>query len=91
MPEGYDLLDAEYIAEMVRYHRKAAGVSRNELAAVAGVGKTLIYDIEHGKGTVRLDRLIAVLRALNLGVQWTGPLMGAFEAQRSAPLQGRTG
>lgn len=82
MPGAQEHFDPEYIAEMVRYHRKAAGVSRLDLAALAGVGKTLIYDIEHGKGTVRMDRLAAVLRALNIRVQWTGPLMGTFEGLR---------
>jgi HTH-type transcriptional regulator / antitoxin HipB len=74
------MLDMKYISKMILFHRKAAGVSRIELADLAGVGKTVIYDIEHGKETVRFDRLNLVLRTLNISAQWTGPLMTKFEA-----------
>ncbi len=36
----------EQIAEIIRLHRRAARLSRIELAELAGVGKTVIYDIE---------------------------------------------
>ena len=31
------------------FHRKEAGLSREQLAMLAGVGKTVIYDFEKGK------------------------------------------
>ncbi|MEW6278384.1 MAG: helix-turn-helix domain-containing protein [Candidatus Eremiobacterota bacterium] len=52
------------LSELVRLHRKAAGLSRNDLAVLAGVGKTVLYDLEHGKMTVRLDTLLKILRTL---------------------------
>ncbi len=39
--------------EIVLFHRKKSGLSRNQLADLAGVGKTVIYDIEKGKETMR--------------------------------------
>lgn len=77
-------MDPKKIGRMVRFHRKAAGVGRIELAELSGVGKTVIYDIEHGKGTVRLDRLAAVLDALNVTAQWRSPLMVEFEEHEKA-------
>ena len=77
------MLDSQYIAGLVLFHRKAAHLSRVELAELAGVGKTVIYDIEHGKPTVRLDTLAAVLSTLNIQADWRSPLMEAFA--RSQP------
>lgn len=37
------------IANLVHYYRKQSGLSQQELARLAGVGKTVIYDIEKGK------------------------------------------
>ncbi len=63
------------LSELVRLHRKAAGLSRNDLAALAGVGKTVLYDLEHGKMTVRLDTLLKILRTLNITVHYDSPLL----------------
>ncbi len=77
------MLSGGHIGAMVKFHRKAAGLSRLQLADLAGVGKTLIFDIENGKASVRLNTLARVLRALNIRAQWSGPLMDAFNATRS--------
>jgi y4mF family transcriptional regulator len=58
----------------VRDHRRAAGLSQQELARLAGVGKTVVFDIERGKPTVRLATLLLVLDALNLRLEWRSPL-----------------
>ncbi len=62
------------IGTFVREHRKRAGLTRIELAAICGVGKTAIYDIEHGKETVRLRTLRLVLEALNITLRLESPL-----------------
>jgi len=51
---------------------------------IAGVGKTVIYDIEHGKETVRLITLLKVLDALNISVNMVSPLMEQYEATGNA-------
>lgn len=53
-------------AQIILERRKFAGLSRNELAEIAGVGKTVIYDIEHGKKTIQLDTLEKILKVLNI-------------------------
>ena len=57
-------------------HRKAAGLSRVQLAELAGVGKTVIYDIEKGKKSFQMDTLQKILRVLNIRIELTSPLMG---------------
>ena len=68
-------MQAQDIAEAIRIHRKAAKLSRVQLADLAGVGKTVIYDIENGKESVQLDTLRKILKALNIRIILTSPLM----------------
>lgn len=68
------------IGRMVQFHRKRAGLSRVALAAIAGVGKTVVYDIENGKETVRVNTLFKVLGALNITLSLDSPLMDGFKA-----------
>jgi HTH-type transcriptional regulator/antitoxin HipB len=42
------MVRSQELAEVIRMHRKAARLSRVQLAELAGVGKTVIYDIEKG-------------------------------------------
>ncbi len=63
------------IDQIVLYHRKQSGLSRNQLAELAGVGKTVIYDIENGKETIRYSTLQKVLEALNIRIIFDSPLM----------------
>lgn len=63
------------ISDIVWFHRKKSGLSRIQLADLAGVGKTVIYDIEKGKETIRFSTLQKVLKALNIKITFTSPLM----------------
>lgn len=72
------------IGRIVQFHRKEARLSRIDLADIAGVGKTVVYDIENGKETVRLTTLLKVLGALNVSIFLDGPLMDRFEAGNDA-------
>ncbi|HEX2583048.1 MAG TPA: type II toxin-antitoxin system Y4mF family antitoxin [Chlamydiales bacterium] len=67
------------IGRMVRFHRKKAELTQKELATLADIGKTAVFDIEKGKPTVRLATLLAVLHVLNIQLGFQGPLMDDFE------------
>lgn len=67
------------IAVIVRYHRKRSGLSQLELAKLAGVGKTVVFDIEKGKTSIRLTTLAKVLKVLNISIELKSPLMSEFE------------
>lgn len=62
------------LQSIVNDHRKAAKLSRQELALMAGVGKTVIYDIEHGKTSIRFDTLNRILDCLNIQIIFDSPL-----------------
>jgi len=54
------------IGAVVRDARKAAGLRQDELAASAGVGLRFVVELERGKPTARLDKILQVLTALGL-------------------------
>tara|TARA_B100000949_G_scaffold228543_1_gene236244 strand:+ start:428 stop:637 length:210 start_codon:yes stop_codon:yes gene_type:complete len=59
---------------MVKDHRKKAGLTQLELANLAGIGKTTVFDIEKNKETVRWSNILAVLQVLNINVEFKSPL-----------------
>ena len=63
------------MSEIILFHRKKSGLTRNQLADLACVGKTVIYDIEKGKQTIRFSTLQKVLQTLNIKITFTNPLM----------------
>lgn len=65
------------LAVLIRRHRNQAGLSQQELAELAGVGKNLVYDLENGKDTVRWANLLKVLTVLNIQVEFRSPLLAS--------------
>jgi HTH-type transcriptional regulator / antitoxin HipB len=63
------------ISEIIRTHRKASGLTQEQLAKIAGIGKTAVFDIEKGKDTVRYDTLLKVMNALNIKFKFESPLL----------------
>ena len=51
----------EELARVVRRRRKALGITQIALSELAGCGPAFIYDVERGKATLRLDKLLDVL------------------------------
>ncbi len=62
------------LANLIRYCRKQSGLSQLELARLAGVGKTVVFDIEKGKETVRFNTLLKILDVLNIRIHFESPL-----------------
>ncbi|WP_125255784.1 helix-turn-helix transcriptional regulator [Brevundimonas fluminis] len=54
------------LGSRVRAERKRLGLRQDQLAASAGVGLRFLVDLERGKPTVRLDKVLSVLEALGL-------------------------
>jgi DNA-binding XRE family transcriptional regulator len=75
-----DIESTSSVGKVVQFHRKKAGLSRIALADIAGVGKTVVYDIEKGKETMRLKTLIKILAALNITISLDSPIMTLYEA-----------
>lgn len=71
----------QHLGEIIRYHRKKAGLNQKSLADIAGVGKTVVFDIEKGKETVQLKSIINVLNALNISISLNSPLMEKYRKE----------
>ena len=71
---GCHNMPAINIARAVRGMRKKSNLSQQQLAQLAGVGKTVIYDIEKGKTSVQLDTLLKVLDVLNIKLELNLPI-----------------
>lgn len=52
------------LAEAIRRRRKALRLNQTEAAALAGCNRLFVSEIESGKQTVRLDKLLDLLDAL---------------------------
>ena len=69
------MLNPEILSKVIKKHRKAAGLSQLQLAEMAGVGKTVVFDLEKGKETIQLDTLRKILTVLNIKVVLQSHLM----------------
>ena len=69
------MIDPETLSIIIKKHRKAAKLSQLQLAEMAGVGKTVVYDIEKGKETIQLDTLRKILNVLNIKIELVSPFM----------------
>lgn len=65
------------LGQAVRRKRKADGLTLAEVAGLTSVGVRFLSELENGKPTVRLDKLLTVLRALGLQLHLNDPGGGA--------------
>jgi y4mF family transcriptional regulator len=54
------------LGAIVRAARKRQGLRQDELAGVAGVGVRFVIELEAGKPTMQIGKIMAVLAALGL-------------------------
>jgi y4mF family transcriptional regulator len=57
------------LARQVRERRKQLRLTQAELAELAGCGPDFLYDVERGKDTLRLDKLLPVLETLGFTLE----------------------
>jgi len=57
---------AAALARAVRARRKALRLTQVDLSRLAGCGPDFVYDLEAGKTTLRLDKLLDVMTVLGL-------------------------
>lgn len=74
-------MDADRLGTMIRFHRKKSGLSQEQLAELAGLGKTVVFDIEKGKLSVQLNTLLRVIKVLNIQIEFYSPLMHLFQKE----------
>ena len=63
-----ELKSVEEIGKLVRDKRRRQKVTQLQLAGLAGTGIRLVSDLENGKGTIQIQKLLAVVQTLGLGM-----------------------
>ena len=72
------------LGSLVGFHRKKANLTQIQLAELAGVSRFIVQEIEAGKGRTTWKHLEAVLEALNLRLEPSGPLVDEWLKTREA-------
>lgn len=67
------------LAVIIKFHRKKAGLTQKSLADLAGVGKTVIFDLEKGKESVQFDTIRKVLKVLNVNINYESPIINLIK------------
>lgn len=65
-PELLRVTDASAFGPAIRARRRAQSLRIDDAASLSGVSVDLLSRLENGKGSVRLDKLLAVLDSLGL-------------------------
>ena len=73
------------LPQLIKGHRKKAALTQAQLAKLAGVGKTVVWDIENGKESIQWDNLQKILRILNISVEWRSPLLDRIASLEPTP------
>ena len=63
------MTDTKIIGAIVRSERKALGLRQEELAAASGVGVRFLVELEAGKTTTQIGKVLDVLAALGCTVE----------------------
>jgi HTH-type transcriptional regulator/antitoxin HipB len=73
----------EDLDSLIRYHRKAAGLSQIELSSLAGVSRKVVQSLEAGNTKVSWGHVLAILRILNISPEPVGPLVDRWRKEES--------
>jgi y4mF family transcriptional regulator len=66
-------MTVQELGAIVRQTRLSQGLKQDQLAAAAGVGLRFLVELERGKPTVRVEKVLAVLNALGCRIEITPP------------------
>ena len=58
--------EAADLGALVREARKSKGLSQQEFADLAGVGRRFVSDLETGKATIEMNKALEVARSIGL-------------------------
>ena len=64
------------IGEAVKSTRKSMGATQKDLALTSGTGLRFIIDLEKGKPTCQIGKVLAVLQTLGITITLTSPSAG---------------
>lgn len=66
-------MNPEQLGTIIRARRKELKVTQKDLALTCGTGLRFIIDLEKGKPTCQIGKMLQVIQALGLNLQITNP------------------
>jgi len=83
------LIDTETLAQLIKARRRALRMRQPDLALVADVGVRFIVDLENGKPTCQVGRVLRVLQALGITLKASyGAPAGSDATEANDGLEG---
>lgn len=70
-PFEFTAATPEEIGRSIRARRKREGLTLHDVAGLTGVGVRFLSELENGKPTVRLDKVLQVLNGLGMRIHLT--------------------
>lgn len=61
------------IGQLIRATRKKLGVTQKDLALTSGTGLRFLTDLENGKPTCQIGKVLNILHALGIRIDFTPP------------------
>lgn len=68
MSTAQRIADSAALGQRVRQVRRAQRLTQNDLALAAGVSRRFVLELESGKTTCQLGKVLHLLRILGIGV-----------------------
>jgi y4mF family transcriptional regulator len=62
------ITDAKSLGTLIKQVRKSQGLTQEQLAAACGLGRRFIVELERGKPTSQIGKIMQVLSALGLSL-----------------------
>jgi y4mF family transcriptional regulator len=67
--------EAKQLGAAVRQRRRELGLTQEQIAGIAGVGVRFVSELERGKATAEIGKVLQVARRLGLDL-WVAPRAG---------------
>lgn len=64
--------DCQSLGQLIRQERRAQGLTQVQAAELCGVGVRFLHELEHGKASVQLGKVLDVLSTLGLRLKISG-------------------
>lgn len=71
------------VGKAIRTRRKQLGVTQKDLAMTCGTGLRFIVDLEGGKSTCQIGKILQVIRALGLEIDMADAKAASATRERS--------
>jgi len=66
---AFTIINMEDLAKVIRQTRKQQGLTQEDLAGLSGLGRRFISEVEHGKPTAQISKVLLILNVLGISLQ----------------------